>query len=472
MPTDDKLTLKVAARYAAGPRPMKEEKMLLLLGKIRKMKEKSSLQGKEMSQVFDYLGGWKVEEGKAFANPRRTWGADSLRGGFYGELDKVEAELAKIKKKEEAKLPDPDSLSVGTTVYLDVSEIGPDKDRVGFTYTPMVVYSTIVVTSPDRKTHTILDRDLSQWPSEYMSNSGVLKWLNTTTFYDQVNSKLGTVSIEQEREEAKKKIPTRENTGTCGCCFGNFKLTKKARHGKDKNLPGMVLHGYQRPGHGYINGNCTGQDWPPFELSKEITELTLAAREDALKKEEETVKRWKTNPPEEIFEVSYVNNKMEKLRKEDMSEYDWNRKVKEQTRKHENLAGALESDIRFLKMQLRGWEIKPLPGTGPTPLLRGFQISEEGLHPLREPLLQEHLVEVPDERAGGRRSNLPGDLLQVPQVVLPHVAFEEVVRFLRSLFNGLKEVIVCFATVVLLRLTIGEHLRIPDLIVKLPCRLA
>lgn len=368
--SDDTLTLKVAARFA-GSRPMKEEKMLALLGKLRKMKAKSSLQGKEMLQIFDYLGGWKVEEGKAFENPRKKYLylGDKLVHEVQGDIERVQGEWDKVKKGEVDKLPNADSMSVGKSVYLDVTDIRPINGKMGFSYTEMKVYSTVVITSPDHKSFSLLDKTLDQFPSEYMggSHTPVLKWLATTTFYDQLNSKLGTVSIEEERELAKKKIPTRDNTGTCGCCFGNFKLTKKARHGKDKNLPGMVLHGYERPGHGFINGNCLGQDWPPFELSKEITELTLDTREDQLKKTEQTVRLWKSNPPDVIHEVSYVTKKIEAIRKEDLSEYDWARKVKEQVQRHENTAGMLDRDIQFLKLQLRGWEVRPLPGTGPTP---------------------------------------------------------------------------------------------------------
>ena len=360
--------------------------MLALLGKVRKMKDKASLQGKELLQIFAYLGGWKVVEDKAFENPRKIgyYAKEELTHSFVGDQDKVEAERNRIKKDEVEKLPDPSSLPLGKRVYLDVSEIGPMNGKLGFSYTEMMVHPTVIITSPERKSFTLMNKDLEQFPSEYMGSvrTPVLKWLDTTSFYNQVNSKLGTVSIEEERELAKKKIPTRDNTGTCPCCFGNFKLTKKARNGSDLTLPGMVLHGYSRPGNGYIQGNCQGQDWPPFELAKECTEKVLSLREHQLVKEKGNLLRWETDPPNAVSEYSLFNKDMKEYRKEDMSEYDWGQKVKARIHKIKGIIQDLTTDIRFLGMRLKGWKVLPLPGTGPTPLLllRGFQVADELLH--------------------------------------------------------------------------------------------
>ncbi len=53
--------------------------------------------------------------------------------------------------------------------------------------------------------------------------------------------------------------------GVCQCCFGEYKVS-------DNKL--IVLHGYRRPGIGYIQGSCAGVDHQPFEydcaLTKEI----------------------------------------------------------------------------------------------------------------------------------------------------------------------------------------------------------
>jgi hypothetical protein len=59
---------------------------------------------------------------------------------------------------------------------------------------------------------------------------------------------------------AAKEVP--KNLGTCPCCFRNQKTLKGAR---------MVHHGYNRPGHGYIVGDCFGVKYPRFEDSCEGT---------------------------------------------------------------------------------------------------------------------------------------------------------------------------------------------------------
>lgn len=58
--------------------------------------------------------------------------------------------------------------------------------------------------------------------------------------------------------------------GTCPCCFGAFVVKRGV----------MVLHGYKRPGHGYIIGNCPAtHTYKPYEVS---CEGTVAMRDLAL----------------------------------------------------------------------------------------------------------------------------------------------------------------------------------------------
>lgn len=59
---------------------------------------------------------------------------------------------------------------------------------------------------------------------------------------------------------------TLENTGTCGCCGGNYKL----RDGR------LVLHGYERPGYGYVLGSCFGVGYEPHEVSPKCAADFLA----------------------------------------------------------------------------------------------------------------------------------------------------------------------------------------------------
>lgn len=54
--------------------------------------------------------------------------------------------------------------------------------------------------------------------------------------------------------------------GECPVCEGSYRLHKNRLH---EML--MVHHGYRRPGHGSIEGDCPGVNWSPWELSPEGT---------------------------------------------------------------------------------------------------------------------------------------------------------------------------------------------------------
>ncbi len=57
-------------------------------------------------------------------------------------------------------------------------------------------------------------------------------------------------------------------SGTCQACFGTFatKLILGSAEGEK-----MVLHGYKRPGLGYVLGKCWGVGKKPYELDVEVT---------------------------------------------------------------------------------------------------------------------------------------------------------------------------------------------------------
>jgi hypothetical protein len=62
-------------------------------------------------------------------------------------------------------------------------------------------------------------------------------------------------------------IDTGSPSGTCQCCFGTFKAPKSVK---------LSVHGYQRPGCGFIIGRCRGAGHAPFEVSCERTKIFRA----------------------------------------------------------------------------------------------------------------------------------------------------------------------------------------------------
>jgi hypothetical protein len=64
------------------------------------------------------------------------------------------------------------------------------------------------------------------------------------------------------------RTQTEDYVGRCQACLGEYKVDERAK---------VVLHGYLRPGDGYIRGECEGVGAPPLEHSCELTKA-IAAR--------------------------------------------------------------------------------------------------------------------------------------------------------------------------------------------------
>lgn len=75
---------------------------------------------------------------------------------------------------------------------------------------------------------------------------------------------MDTPDAEKHKKAIAAGADDLHRTGTCQCCFNPQKVSK----GGGKL---MSLHGYQRPGIGYIIGDCMGQGEQPYEVSCELT---------------------------------------------------------------------------------------------------------------------------------------------------------------------------------------------------------
>lgn len=87
---------------------------------------------------------------------------------------------------------------------------------------------------------------------------------------------------------AAAKPQSDNRTGTCQCCFRPQKVSK----GGGKL---MSLHGYKRPGDGYIFGECRGQEHQPFEVSCERTKTYRQELENFLAGQNELLVKYQTN---------------------------------------------------------------------------------------------------------------------------------------------------------------------------------
>jgi len=189
----------------------------------------------------------------------------------------------------------------------------------------------------------------------------VKTWLRKDTkFLEQISNNLGMPTYEDERRE-KTAPRTRDNTGTCPCCFRNIKL--KARSGNQH--PIIVLHGYQRPGWGTIHGSCIGVDFPPFELSPEGTKHLVKMLTRTAEDEESYLRRLKAGEVTELHEKDgFGGLKTKKVTPETEGPVKWQRLIDGRIAQTESLLHAVKSDIRLLSQLIAEWKEQPLPFEG------------------------------------------------------------------------------------------------------------
>ncbi len=365
----DPLALQVAARFLverfAAKRPMKPEKLKELMLKLRKGAG-TSLKMEDVLPVFEHLGGWKFEETLILV-PDNSWGGPEDNRSYSNDNpNNVKAEWEHAKANEVKLLPSPEHAKRYQKYYLDVSDIQTlPSGHPGFTYRAWRADVGTKVTSPNGKSITIRAEG-RQFLGNYLVNMRgeenkvrFSDWLKGEGgFIDQINQQLGLESYEVERQKAKTPPKTRSNTGTCPCCFGNFKLVPRTKKGKDKAMPGMTLHGYKRPGTGFIEGNCYGQDWPPFELSPEGTESWVDFMEKLLRKAKDRLAELERGEVDWFIEQNGLGGKV--LRKSEMHPRDWEKLYHHRQKDQEEKVKRISEEIDRLKKRISEWKPEAL----------------------------------------------------------------------------------------------------------------
>ena len=350
----------------AGPRPMKEEKLKALLLKLRKGSGWGTIKGLELEQVFKYLGGWKLDE------------VPTLDGGidddphYYRARDAQDAKHTHdaYKAQEVNELPGPEEIARlprHTQMYTDVQDVvqNPEyPEEIGFYYRSWQISTGTIITSPDQQVFTSKEGAqsfLNAYPENFYgitqdgTRRNLMGWLTLDTgFLAQVSDRLGLETYEVERRK-EKALRTRENTGTCPACFTNFKLTPKARKGGANDLPGMVLHGYQRPGIGYIFGNCFGQDYPPFELSVVGTVAWRAAQQAYLESQEDRLGKFNRN------EIDVLHKGEKTYKRSETPEAEWSRLYLKEINDLKRFLTDNKKYIASLDKEIKDWKLRPLP---------------------------------------------------------------------------------------------------------------
>lgn len=269
---------------------------------------------------------------------------DSNKSGKnYSDLvDKVYTEMSSL-----AKHPIPAKPKSGTFYFSDVTEPKIEKghswETYGFNFKAKYASSGFLVTAPNGKTF-----ELKKEPGyNGIEMGGFIRWYKTeTSFTQDVLDALGMESHETSKQVAR----TRENTGTCPCCFKEYKLISNK----------MVHHGYQRPGHGYIVGDCFGVGYKPFEKSPDGTKDYKKELEKLLTKEETHLKALKSG---KIVQLHHSTN-FRGIRKVEMitqTHEEWDKTLKIAITNSETQVKYIKQDIGTLDKKLDGWKEENLP---------------------------------------------------------------------------------------------------------------
>lgn len=246
----------------ARRRPMDAAKMRELLGKLRKGAT-ATLTFAKVLQVLDALGwkaapvlGWTPRH-YVFQGDEQLVAADTSRMS----RDALDELHAKLTKAEISSLPE-SPRAAGDVAVMDVGEISKGSSAYGtptyyFYRREWVGTEGLSVTSPSGQEqiflvdHHELDRGNRNLASDSSAPGDLWRSLKQMGIEEEVNTALGTPAHVPAAER------TRENTGTCAACWGNYKLSAGR----------LVLHGYERPGYGYVRGQCFGVGYEPVETS-------------------------------------------------------------------------------------------------------------------------------------------------------------------------------------------------------------
>jgi hypothetical protein len=337
----------------ARKKPIPEEKMRELLTKARKGAT-SSFTFSKLVQILDTLG-WEITP---------IFGWTPLH---YPYQDKehlvtewtnqnpndamVEAMVNRRVRLDEIavdSLPDARPQTVGEHVIMDV---GPMKTgSYGIRYfdrREWVGTEGVKITNPRGEEveflpdHHDWDRgEKSVTDSSSFGSSEAWRGIRGMGIDDDINKALGT----------EKHVPaaerTRANTGTCGHCWGNYKL----EGGR------FVLHGYKRPRWGYVVGKCRGVGYESLERSPDGARDQLDQLAIYLAAWKKDLSRLESG---KVDEIAGYNNRVVKR-----GEPSFDRLVEDAVRKAKQTVKQIEAEIDLYEKVLSAWRERPMPRSG------------------------------------------------------------------------------------------------------------
>lgn len=150
--------------------------------------------------------------------------------------------------------------------------------------------------------------------------------------------------------------------GTCQACFGGFVV----KNVKNRNKLVTVLHGYERPGHGYIIGECPGRDEEPFEVDKTVAEMFRDRLVSMLGRSKNFLARLKSGETTKL--LVQVKQEDRSLKTQEIvkgwinpiNSYDnFERRLTSKIHEVEVEVSSIERDLRFVQTKIDGWKYQP-----------------------------------------------------------------------------------------------------------------
>lgn len=322
-------------RQAARPaKPLSPEKLNALLQKVRK--NVSNIGWDAINAAVPALGG-KVETVAVLGNPREDWIAyDQYPNFFTDEQAKDKADELRRRVTRPPTTPEIGKQYI-LGVRVEVSEL---------TKTPAVVVTQV---RGEARTRITLDGHTSPL-FEYLSDHAQ-KWLKDTAHWDTLAA--AALGMEEHARAGERAV---EGVGTCGACFGVYKLKPKGR-----GLPTVTLHGYERPGSGQISGRCSGAGQPPFELSVAATEEELNWQLSFIRVHETDLQDLKSGKTTKITPDMYGARGTRVWTPDDEK---WPEVVEMYEKALKHRIATFEKQVPALKALVSHWKPRPLPEPG------------------------------------------------------------------------------------------------------------
>jgi hypothetical protein len=141
--------------------------------------------------------------------------------------------------------------------------------------------------------------------------------------------------------------------GICPVCEGEYRLHRQR----------MVHHGYKRPGHGSIQGDCPGVGYPPYELSTEGTEVYLIGIVDQLDKANYWLQRLQSGDVQELNRQVNKYSRYEAPQFEKLTPADgWKFKdeLQQRIKEAERRVDGLTREQNRCRSLIQNWRERPL----------------------------------------------------------------------------------------------------------------